>query len=407
MSSAQDTLSRPKALTARAFRALDELDELSEAWDDLLAEYPPAATFCTLDWLVSWWCSFGKGRELLVLAWFDSDKRLIGLAPLSISWERFGSFLPLRVMRLMGDGSGDSDNLDLPVRPGFAESVAHQIVDYLKQHSREWDLCQFNTLPTDSLVAPHLLEVLKRDWTFIEHPSPRSAIPLPTVWNDYLEQLSGEDRKNLERYSRRLEKRYATKIYRCASESQLPASLEALFRLHQLRWESAGEPGSFASAARRDFYQRLSRRLLQRGLLELWVMELDGNIAAVQFAFRFGDRVFQLQEGNDPERASDRVGFLLRGEVLKHLIAEGVRVYDFLGGTDPYKTRWGARPGCYRNFHFARSFSKGGAWLLGSHFADRTKEWLRTALPGGAWSFLHRMNLALKGKSHSPTQDQT
>ena len=405
MSPPCDTLAKPEALTIRAFRSLDELPELSKAWEELLSEYPMATAFSSMEWLTSWWRSFGSGGKILVLAIFSSDSRLVGVAPLSIFRERFGGFLSLRVLRLMGDGSGDSDNLDLPVRPGFEKYLARAVLQYMEKQKQEWDLCQLNTMPPDSLVAESIVESLKPNWVFFEYSSVCSSIALPGAWDEYLQRLGGEDRKNLERYRRRLEKRYSIRIYRCTRESELPVCLEALFRLHQSRWQNAGEPGSFASSQRREFYHQVSRRLLGRGLLELWVIELDGAIVAVQFAFRFRNKVFQLQEGYDPERASDRVGFILRGAVIKQLISEGVQSYDFLGGTDPYKTRWGAQVGYYRSLQFAPSLSLGGAWLRSIHYASRSKSWLRTVLPESAWNSLHTINLTLRGERNTKKED--
>ena len=36
------------------------------------------------------------------------------------------------------------------------------------------------------------------------------------------------------------------------------------------------------------------------------------------------------------------VGYVLRGRLLRNLIDRGIRRYDFLGGEDESKTRWGA-----------------------------------------------------------------
>ncbi|MGA9542568.1 MAG: GNAT family N-acetyltransferase, partial [Candidatus Sulfotelmatobacter sp.] len=309
---------------------------------------------------------------------------------LSISQEGAGWF-SMRVLRLLGDGSGDSDNLDVPVLPGFEQVLAEAILQYLRHRPRLWDVCLLNTLPRGSLVARCLAEKLNSSsWTFFEYSSESSAVVLPESWPLYAQTLSGEDRKNLIRYTRRLQLRYSTRIYRCAEPKELPICLDALFRLHQERWQNAGKPGSFSSPERREFYAQLSQELLARGWLELWVLELDGHIAAVQFAFRYGDNVFQLQEGYDHNRTSDRPGYVLRGEVLKRLMAEKVRTYDFLGGKDPYKARWGAREGQYRQLHFAPSLGRGAAWLQCSNKTGRSKEWLRRRLPSSVWRLLHQ-----------------
>lgn len=396
----------PVDLSLRAYETVDELSALRPGWDALLSHYPAATTFCTWEWLSCWWNAFGNSRQLLVLALFDSA-RLVGLAPFSISKESMGWF-SMRLLRLMGDGSGDSDNLDLPVEPGYESALAESILASLRQRRREWDICLLNTLPPDSLAAKSLLAILKSSENVVfEYSLKSSAVPLPESWELYTSTLSSEDRNNLTRYTRRLERRYSTRIYRCTKADELPGCLEALFRLHQGRWQGAGEPGSFSSADRREFYAQLSHRLLDRGWLELWVLELDGEIAAVQFAFRYGERVFQLQEGYDHKRSSDRPGYVLRGEVLKQLIAEKVRVYDFLGGEDPYKARWGACEGHYRQMHFAPKLGVGGLHLQFVDKASKTKDWLRKKLPASVWRVLHKTNVALHRKTSRLATDDS
>jgi CelD/BcsL family acetyltransferase involved in cellulose biosynthesis len=389
-----------RALTLKICSTLDELQELRPAWDELLSSYHPASTFSTWEWLDSWWRSFGRDAELLVLALFNNS-RLVGLAPLSISGRQLFGYISLRVLLFMGDGSEDSENLDFPVVAGFEEQFARTILDHLDQNRKHWDICELNTMPSDSSVAACLEKLLRsRAWTCFDRARTRSAVRLPATWDEYLHRLSSEDRYNLARYTRRLNKRYSTRIYRCTDQT-LTRCLEALFKLHQARWQKAGEKGSFTSVARRQFYEQLSRRLLARGWLEMWVLELNDAITAVQFAFRYRHTVYQLQEGYDPEHASDRLGFVLRGAVLKQLVAEGVRVYDFLAGELSYKARWAAQSDHYRNLHFARPMSFGIMYLCSVVYSKRAKQWLRLKLPHSIWKVLHLINVQVRGRRDS------
>src|SRR5262249_33957876 len=150
-----------------------------------------------------------------------------------------------------------------------------------------WDISQLNTLPSNSPMTRLLTSAANdENWCVFQSKRVASAIPLPETWEEYLRQLSSEDQKNLGRYARRMEKRYRTRIFRITQEGELDDCLQALFRLHQQRWEAEGQSGSFASEDRRAFYHGLSRALLRRGWLELWALELDGALAAVQYAFR-------------------------------------------------------------------------------------------------------------------------
>jgi CelD/BcsL family acetyltransferase involved in cellulose biosynthesis len=389
-------------LTISLYESLESLEHLRPEWDALLGEYPYSTTFSTYEWLVPWWRAFGGKDRLLVVAFRDASSSLVGLALMAATTCGSTPFR-LRLLRLMGDGSHDSDNLDLPVRPGFEDRFAQSLLQFLTGERRSWDFCEFNTVPPVSAGANALWQLLgRKKWTVIEKQRPASAIPLPPTWEEYLEQLSSEDRRNLARYARRLEKRYAVQVYRCSGESQMSKCLEALFAHHQARWGAAGEKGSFSSRERRRFYYELSRLLLAQDRLDLWVLELDGRVVAAQFGFRYGEKVFQLQEGNDPKHASDRVGFLLRGHVMKELIAQGVRTYDFLGGETGYKARWGAQAGHYLDLRFARPFSVGAAYLQAQRFTERSKAWLRRNLPGTAWKMLRRINAGIR-----PTGGQT
>lgn len=383
-------------LEIRTYRSLDELQTIGASWEELLANYPQATTFSTPEWLMSWWRSFGKDQELLVAGFF-ADSRLIALAPFSLTLFRAARTIHLRQLRLMGDGSKDSDNLDLPVRPGFEDRFAASVLDFLESERNSWDFGELNTLPPQSPGANALRQLLgRKKWVAIEKQIPASAIALPATWEEYLQGLSAKERGKIAYYSKRLEKKYQARFYKCASDSELPLCLEALFNLHQKRWQSTGQPGSFESAARRQFYFDVGRLLLAQGLLEFWLLELNGKAAAAQFGFRFRNTVSQLQEGYDREYSTDSVGYLLRARVIQELIAQGVRTYDFLGGEPGYKAKWGAQAGHYLDLSFARPFSAGAAYLQAQHYAGRSKSWLRRNLPATAWEMLHKINVGIR-----------
>jgi CelD/BcsL family acetyltransferase involved in cellulose biosynthesis len=390
---AAETNPLPRIHRTQIFRTLDDLESLRPAWEALLEDFSGATTFSTWEWLAPWWRAFGEGRELLVLAFFDESERLVGLAPLQISRRRVTSFLNLRVLGLWGDGSGDSDNLDIPVRAGWEESVTLALLEFLKKESSQWDFCEFNTMPEDSPVASCLAKQLgDRGWTAYNDRRASSAIALPETWEAYLSQLSSKERGKVAYYQNRLQKKYRMHVHRCEAESEIPGCLEALFKLHRERWQALGQSGSFESAARRQFYCDLARLLNARNRLEFWLLELDRHPVAAQFGFRHGNTVFQLQEGFDLAYSADSVGYVLRAYVIEQQIAQGVRRYDFLAGEAPSKSRWATQASHYLNVQFARPLGRGSAYLHLIHGAGSSKEWLRRHLPSNAWQVLRRLN---------------
>src|SRR5215831_1591099 len=147
-------------LQTRVCDSLASLESLRPAWDKLLAEVPTASIFSTWEWLAAWWRAFGEEQQLRFLAFFDARHELTGLAGLALTDQNFFRGYRLRLLRLMGDGSGDSDNLDIIARPGAEHQVADALLQYLQSYRKSWDLCALNTLPAYSPTAQCLLQKL-------------------------------------------------------------------------------------------------------------------------------------------------------------------------------------------------------------------------------------------------------
>jgi CelD/BcsL family acetyltransferase involved in cellulose biosynthesis len=381
----------------RVYTCWDELADFSEPWEQLLRHSIGPTIFSTPEWLGAWWKAFGQGKQLITLALWNSTGDLVGLAPLYL--EELGTRFHrgIRRLRLVGDGSSDSDNLDLIFRVGWEEPCSQALLTWLASEPA-WDVCELNTLPEDSPNTCLILKGVKqRGWVHVLHERPNSAVALPDRWDSYLQQLPKEHAHGIERHTRRLARHYAVCISKCREENELSSCLDVLYDLHQRRWNSRGKPGTFASPEGRQFYAEMSRGFLRRGWLEFWFLELDGNIVAAQFAFRYGDTVYQLQEGLDPAHYSDRAGQVLRAHILQQLIAEGVRRYDYLGGIAPHKQSWGAQAGSYTDIRFAEPLTRAGLYMGWKPRIEAGRQWLRAHAPSPAYALLRAIYHGVQG----------
>src|SRR5262249_20848991 len=360
----------------------DELNRFRDAWENLLLKNSANSIFLTPEWLGSWWQTFGqeKDRNLTSLVFLDQERQVTAIMPL-FQESRLFPPVQLKTLRLVGAGSGDSDALDLMVRPGFEREVVEAFLSWLSRN-KVWDVCSLETLPSASAVADHLLEALsRRGWRPVKERSPNFYIDLPETWQAYLDTLDPRFRPLLTRYPRRLQSRHRMRVFRCDRLQDLPSALETLFRLHQMRWTKTGEPGAFSNPMRRKFYFRMAEEFLRRGWLEFWLLDLDNETVAAQFCFRYGTTVYLLQEGFNPNYAAEKVGYALRAHVLQQMIQTGARRYDFLGGTDAYKLKFGARQGRYLNVHFAGPSMLGRIDLAFHLWAGLARRWLKNSLP--------------------------
>jgi len=388
-------IGEPDRLRISEYRSLSSLREVLPAWESILNANPKLTIFSTPEWLFSWWKAFGHDRQLLVLVFADLSERIVGIVPLYWENVKRSSLRFTRDFRFVGDGTMDSDGLDLIVRPGFESDC---IAGFLRWMSDEPNggICSFNTLPATSAAAAILKEELEAaNWPVWETKTPNSSIPLPNCWEHYIHSLSPKFRRLIARSQRKVAHEHRVKLRRCEKPCELSEMLEILFDLHQKRWNSIQQPGTFSCAKRRQLYVEMARVFLSRGWLELWTLEFDGKAVASQMGFRYRDTVYGLQEGFDPAHAADHVGYVLRAGMLEQFIRAGVKHYDFLGGVSASKLRWGAEEGSYTNLAFAAPWTLGSCYLTVGKRAAASKEWLRHHLPKPAWNVLHRAKVGL------------
>jgi CelD/BcsL family acetyltransferase involved in cellulose biosynthesis len=356
-----------------------ELEQFRSDWNILLASCSDASIFQTPEWLSAWWQAYGEKKSLQTLIFTNAQGKTVGIAPLYMEEIRLGG-LALKSLRIVGAGSGDSDALDFIIAPGYERICAETFLTWLTEKSK-CDLCALETLPQASLMAQHIAALMHdRGRQLYSETQPNFFIDLPATWQEYLDRLESSFRPLLTRYPKRLQSRYRVRMVRCEQEQDLSANLQTLFALHQMRWTGQGEPGAFSSAERRDFYFRMSRAFLERGWLEFWLLTLEDETVAAQFCFRYDNTVYLLQEGFHPKYAAEKIGYALRAHVLEEMIKTGATRYDFLGGADAYKTKYGSRAGSYLTLQFGRSL-RGRMYLAVQRHKQQTKQWLKSKLP--------------------------
>jgi CelD/BcsL family acetyltransferase involved in cellulose biosynthesis len=392
-------------LTLQRYHEWEQIDGLSAMWDSILAENPRLTPFASQEWMLSWWAAFGKGAPEFLVA--RDGQQVAGIAPLFRRSETWLGIQKLTHLRLVGTGSTDSDNLDLVVRPRYEEAFLNTLLADLGRR-KDWDVCSLETLPESSVTGSKLVAKLDQlGWPYRLSFTPDWCVELPSNWEAYIDSLSPEFRPLLTRYPKRLDARYTRTLRRCENGEDLELFLTVLFDLHQRRWRDAGRPGAFASLERQQFYRLIASAFLKRGWLDFWMLELNSVPAAAQFCCHYGDTVYLLQEGFSPDYTKDRVGYALRAKILKHYLEAGVKKYDFMGGSDPYKQKFGAQAGSYWNIQFARPRSRGALWLALENAREKGRDWLRQHLPDSVMARLRSLRTRLQSGSAGPTESSS
>jgi len=355
----------------------EQLSALRAGWNALAGGVP----FRTFEWLEAWWRSYGAAtdKELLVLAAFDQEQRLAGLAP----WYLERSSTRGRVIRFLGSGEVCSDYLTVLCRRGWEEHVTRNMAQWLCVEPRaerpRWDLLELSAAYDGDAAVTCLLYHLVAYGKSVQRQGRPSCwrVNLPGDWPIYLASLSKSHRKQI----RRLERTYFETSRAVLNVAQTPAALdqglEVLMRLHQRRRESLGERGRFASPRFAAFHEQAAHRLLSMGSLRLVWLELDGQTVAAEYQVLGDGVVYAYQSGIEPTALEHEPGRLITLGTLRMAIDEGRHAFDFLRGDEAYKAHWRAHPRPTLDIRVVSNTAsarlRNQLWSAGAH----VKQWLR------------------------------
>jgi len=359
---------------------------LREQWNPLLARSVADTVFLTWEWIEAWWKNYGNGRSLLVLgAW--EDKNLAGIAPFFVDETQiFGK--TWKRLRLIGDGSHDSDYLDCFAEAGREAEAIGSFVSFLKSQRKTFDWIELHGPLRDSPCANHLIEqVQARGWDVQCQPIRCATLPLPKTWEGYLHQLEPRFRTKVRSTLGLLQRYIKTQPEACTTREQLGEWLPALFDLHTRRWATQSRPGVFREEAKRNFYRDLSRSALTLGWLGFHRMKWGERTLAVQYGLVYRNRFYLLQEGYDPDFSMIRPGVALRAWLMQHWIDSGLEEYDFLAGVSDYKRDWGAQEKTATRLIVAPTRLARLVALDGPDFRLRVREKIGQLLPEPALAF--------------------
>lgn len=375
-------------------------------WDQAVTGSSNPSVFLTRDWIESWWRCFGEGLEPWLLRVAEPGGPTLGLAPLYLGPLPTRVPLPVRRLGLLGDQAVGSEYLGLVARVGGETDVARVVLDHLAAAAGRWDLADLTGL-VDGDAAGEALErgIVERAARVRRERHPCSVAWLPGDFDTYLAGLGSRFRQSYRQRASKLHRTCQVRFLLTGSEEELRPHLAGLYRMHQEHWTARGYPGSFADERMRRFYLEVSRRLLAAGRLRFWHLEVDGVIRASQFGFTFGGVLHSLQEAYDSGFQLPGVGGLgviLRAQVIRHAIEEQQRGYDFLGGDEDFKQRWGTSTRYVRHLRAVVPGPRGRlAWLATVSVRD-ARSWLIRTAPD---RFVQRLRHArVRGASQRPVR---
>jgi len=324
-------------IAVQVLTAPADFAKLGPQWNRLHEKAAAASVFNSWIWQYQWWQVYGGGQPLHILVALEHGDA-VGILALYIQTIRVLG-VRVRLLRFVGTG-GDThpDDLGPVLLPGREEAVARKLAEAALGLG-DADVVLFTDMDPQS-AFPRALERAAVDGQrpTLAGVSERIAYTeLPSSWPEFLKSLSSDRRSRLKSARRKAADGHTLRFFVWEDAARLDEAVDRLVELHRRRWDEAGGSESFATHEYVEFHRHIMKAALPRGWLRLYCLEIDGELAAITYCFRFRNRVYLMQAGFDPARAKLNPGKVLLTHALEHAIGEGNQVFDYLRGEHRYK----------------------------------------------------------------------
>jgi CelD/BcsL family acetyltransferase involved in cellulose biosynthesis len=326
----------------RVVTSAQELAALAGDWERLQRDATAGSVFSSFDWQHLWWKSYGGDQPLrLLVASADggaAGSTVVGLLPLYIHTVPMLRF-PVRLLRFVGTG-GDTfpDDLGPLIEAGREAEIARAFADAIMALPG-WDVLLLTDLdPAGAFTAAMQSVARAGQLRCLAGRGERIAyLDLPPTWDAWLKSLSGDRRYRVRNIRKKLNAAHPTRFFVWDDPATLDQGIDRLIHLHHKRWKNVGQTHAFSSPQYIGFHRAVMAACLARDRLRLYCLELSGEVVAMYYFYKFGDRVYLMQSGFDPDFSSVKPGQVLLGYIVEHAIGEGHKVLDFLKGDHRYK----------------------------------------------------------------------
>jgi len=279
---------------------------------------------------VSAWVRAAQSDALLVLIEVR-DRPVMGLA---LEVVRTG---PFRIARLMG---GRHANANFPpLRPGAAIDM-DAVVSRIAAARPDVDLLELDRLVADCDGVANPLLTLPH----VQSPNPALAVEITEGFEALLRRSgSMRKRKKHRAQARELEAAGGYRRIEASTPEEVARLFDAFLAMKASRFREAGIPDVFAPPEVQRFFATLFTEALPATPkpFVLHGLEVGGRLRAVTGSSRMGDRITcEFGAIANDELAQHSPGDFLFFQNIEEACAEGLRVYDFGVGDEPYKRSW-------------------------------------------------------------------
>jgi len=250
---------------------------------------------------------------------------------------RTDSLLGGRVINFCTSKELCSDHLDIISSEEDSFPCLDTVWNFLQGDELTWDVLDFSLLSTDSAIMRHIAASSALEWE-ISEKSTAPYISLAEGFDTFMAGFNGKHRYTLRKKLKKLSEQGFS--YKACERDKLDEGIQVLFELHKLRAANKGIVSTFCGQRLLTLHKAAAKAFAGKGRLWLRFLESDEKKIGAFYGFELGGKLFYYQFGIDPEWEPYSPGTVLMYKVIEEAFSKGLSEFDFLRGSEAYKSDW-------------------------------------------------------------------
>jgi CelD/BcsL family acetyltransferase involved in cellulose biosynthesis len=346
------------------------------AWAQLHAERPPERARQTLQGFRGWHAHLLDAASLTVLV-TELDGRPELIYPVCRTEQVLMGVSRLHVLQAPGDLYWSCPE---PIVGARGQAAIERFVADIAEMSG-WDVLETGPLLQSSAVLGWLEEAARRHRLLPERFAERESvgISLAGSWESYGATRS----RTMSQEVRKLSRQGAIRLEDYRGGSDLPEKMSQFFRVEASGWKGEQGTAIACNPTAMQFYGELATAAAAQGWLRLYLLYVDGQCLAANFALCIGRIIHSEKIGFDAAWSRFSPGHVLRRLTLERLFQTGeADLFDMLPGGGEHRGQKDAWGNCARRFVRLRLHHPRSVMADVARCARSSRDWMRDA---GDW----------------------
>lgn len=279
-----------------------------------------------------------KGDDEFFLLLGRQDQRICAIVPMVRERLRLNG-LPLTTLRVISERSNTHSDL---LCEELDEGMTEALLEAFRRKAGPWDIMRFTRVLEGSALDRALANALQRSGVSarfrLEPPS--FFLSLPDTFDAYLRTRSGKFRNYLKRMEKGFHADREVKFTKIMAPVAFAQAYEELLSVEKASWKHEHGTAISVVAHQTGFYRDMARGALDAGRLHLTFLHLDHLPVSYNLGLVSHGRYHYLKTSFHEAYRSRGVATISRAHLIRMLIDEGIREFDFSGEPYEWEAQW-------------------------------------------------------------------